>query len=106
MPTYEFRHYDGCNHRDPDNCGACALTDLRQDEPNYAAWPLAYIENDRVVPAKWRDAFVRQMNSTNPLYRDHLRERVETLGVRFTDGTWLGRHPVAKGKPGRPRKTP
>ena len=44
--TREFQHYDGCKHNDPDNCSACALTDLRQDSPNYAAWPLAYMENN------------------------------------------------------------
>lgn len=34
--TSEFSHYAGCNGRDPDNCSACALTDTRQDAPNYS----------------------------------------------------------------------
>ena len=58
MTTSEFQHYDGCNLNDPDNCSACALTDERQDAPNYAGWPMVYIENHRVSPAKWREAFL------------------------------------------------
>lgn len=85
MPTSEFRHYDGCKG-DVDNCGACALTDTRQAVPNYSAWPLVYIENARAIPAKWRDAFKREFNSTNRAYVDNLQRTMARYGVRFTDG--------------------
>ncbi len=85
--TREFEHYPGCKHRDPDNCSGCALTDERQAEPNYSAWPLAYMENRRVIPAKWRDAFIREMNrADNHLYAENVRKTMEKYGVRFSDG--------------------
>ena len=92
--TSEFQHYDGCKHRDPDNCSACALTDTRQDAPNYRAWPLAYMENRRAIPAKWREAFRAEMNSENALYAANVRETMARLGVRFTDGKPLDPAPV------------
>lgn len=88
--TREFEHYPGCKFRDPDNCSACALTDERQTSPNYAAWPLAYMENRRTVPAKWRAAFVAEMNrEDNPAYAANVRAKVAQLGVRFSDGKGL-----------------
>lgn len=84
--TNEFAHYAGCNHNDPDNCSACALTDTRQAAPNYAAWPLAYMENGRAVPAKWRGAFQDEMNrEDNRAYADNVKATIARLGVRFTD---------------------
>lgn len=88
--TSEFSHYTGCNHRDPDNCSACALTDTRQDAPNYAGWPLAYMENRRAIPAKWRDAFKAELNrDDNRAYADNVKATMERLGVHFTDGAPL-----------------
>lgn len=85
--TNEFSHYDGCNHNDPDNCSGCALTDTRQDAPNYAAWPLAYIENHRSIPSKWRDAFNAELERTdNDLYVANLRAKMKEHGVTFADG--------------------
>jgi len=85
--TREFEHYQGCNHRDPDNCSACALTYPHQSAPNYSGWPLAYMENNRAVPAKWRAAFQAEMEGTdNPAYAANVRATMERLGVRFTDG--------------------
>ena len=85
--TREFEHYHGCNHRDPDNCGACALTDIRQYQPNYAAWPLVYMENRRAIPAKWRFAFRNELRRTdNPRYVANLRAKLQQFGVTFTDG--------------------
>lgn len=87
MATSEFTHYDGCKHRDPDNCGACALTDTRQDAPNYSAWPLAYIRNGRTIPAKWREAFKRELARTDNLpYVANLQRHIVEHGVRFSDG--------------------
>ncbi len=88
--TGEFQHYEGCKHNDPHNCSACALTDLRQDRPHYAAWPLAYMENRRAIPAKWRDAFNAELARTDNLpYVANLIETMERYGVRFTDGLRL-----------------
>ena len=88
MATAEFRHYDGCRHNDPDNCSACALTDTRQDQPNYAAWPLAYMENKRTIPAKWKAAFFEELARTdNALYVRNLVGHVGHYGARFSDGT-------------------
>lgn len=85
--TREFDHYPGCQHRDPDNCSGCALTDERQDAPNYSAWPLVYMENRRAIPAKWRNAFKAELARTdNDLYVDNLHSTMDHYGVRFTDG--------------------
>lgn len=90
MATSEFTHYPGCRFKDPDNCSGCALTDTRQDVPNYAAWPLAYMENGRAVPAKWRNAFKAEMARTdNPRYATNILAHIEHYGVRFTDGEGL-----------------
>lgn len=87
MTSAEFQHYDGCGHRDPDNCSACALTDTRQARPNYSAWPLAYMENRRAIPAKWRGAFREELARTDNLaYVANLRRTIDKYGVRFTDG--------------------
>lgn len=89
--TREFEHYPGCRHRDPDNCSGCALTDTRQDVPNYAAWPLVYVENGRTIPAKWREAFRREMSAENEnqAYARNIRDKVRMYGVRFSDGRGL-----------------
>jgi hypothetical protein len=88
--TREFEHYPGCRCRDPDNCSGCALTDTRQSEPNYAAWPLVYMENDRTIPAKWREAFKREMARTdNGYYARNLRATMVRCGVRFSDSKGL-----------------
>lgn len=87
MATREFEHYAGCKHNDPDNCSACALTDTRQDQPNYAGWPLAYMENGRAIPAKWRKAFQAELNRTdNKPYVNNLRATMKRCGVKFSDG--------------------
>ena len=84
--TREFEHCQGCKNRDLDNCGACALTDLLQSRPNYAGWPLAYMENGRTVPAKWRKAFYSEFkNKDNPAYTANLRATLAKHGVRFTE---------------------
>lgn len=82
--TNEFQHYQGCRFRDPDNCSGCALTDLRQDAPNYAGWPLVYMENRRVIPAKWRAAFAKELARTdNPAYVKNLKRHIAEYGVQF-----------------------
>ncbi len=87
--TTEFNHYPGCGLRDPDNCSGCALTMGGPEGPNYAAWPLVYMENGRTIPAKWRDAFRLEMESDNRPYADNVKATMEKLGVRFSDGKGL-----------------
>lgn len=62
MKTYEFQHYQGCNHNDPDNCSACALTTptmidhgngVERMGINYAAWPLSYLDNFGRIPKEF-----------------------------------------------------
>lgn len=88
--TSEFAHYPGCKHNDTDNCSGCALTDTRQEAPNYAAWPLAYMENNRPIPFKWRDAFKAELARTdNPAYVENIKrtmKRYELCGPLFSDG--------------------
>ena len=89
MATREFEHYHGCRLRDPDNCGGCALTTGGEDGPNYSAWPIAYMENHRLIPAKWRKAFNRELASDNKLYADNVRKHYDEAikrGPVFTDG--------------------
>ena len=85
MKTREFEHYDGCGLNDPANCGACALTHGGEDGPNYSGWPLAYMENGRIIPAKWRAAFKRELASDNPAYVANLRATMRAYGIKWTD---------------------
>ena len=85
MPTSEFIHYHDCNRNDPDHCGACALTIGGPEGPNYSGWPLAYMENRRPVPAKWRAAFEAEfLRTDNDAYVANLKATREKYGVRFT----------------------
>lgn len=82
--TNEFSHYPGCHGRDPDNCSACALTDQRQDVPNYSGWPLAYMENRRSIPKKWEAAFEAEFQRTdNAAYVANLIATKAKFGVTF-----------------------
>ena len=83
--TSEFQHYAGCGRHDPDNCSGCALTIGGKEGPNYSAWPLVYIENHRVIPAKWRKAFEQEPKSSNKAYADNLKAKVEEHGIAFSD---------------------
>ena len=83
--TREFEHYPGCGHNDPDNCSGCALTDKRQEAPNYSGWPLVYMENGRAIPAKWREAFKRELQSDNIPYAANIKRTMKRCGLRFTD---------------------
>jgi hypothetical protein len=81
--TSEFSHYDGCRRSDPDNCSGCALTTGGHEGPNYTAWPLAYMANGRAIPAKWFDAFTRELASENQAYAENIRQHVLRYGVSF-----------------------
>lgn len=80
----QFIHYDGCSRRDPSNCCACALT-IGREGPNYAGWPLVYMQARRNIPSHWFDAFIREFqNESNPSYQQNLRRTLFHFGVTFT----------------------
>ena len=83
--TSEFDHYPGCKYRDPDNCSGCALTKGGYRGPNYSAWPLAYIESHRPIPAKWKRALEMETRSENKAYADNLVATILHHGVSFDD---------------------
>lgn len=64
------------------------MEDVTQSVPNYSAWPLAYMANRKVIPAKWKGAFIKEMNSHNLPYANNIRVHVKVCGVRFSDGTF------------------
>jgi hypothetical protein len=81
--TNEFAHYDGCRHKDPDNCSGCALTQGGPEGPNYAAWPLVYMVNHRSIPGRWFDAFLGELASENRAYANNIRAHMAHYGVCF-----------------------
>lgn len=86
--TSEFEHYTGCRFRDPDNCSGCALSSTQTEAPNYAAWPLVYIENHRTIPARWKPALREELARTdNPAYVENLKQTMEHHGIAFDDGS-------------------
>lgn len=86
----EFQHYPGCHHDDPNNCSGCALTTGGSLGPNYSAWPLVYMENGHTIPAKWKLAFIAELERKDNLaYAENVWRTLERLGARFSDGTRL-----------------
>lgn len=87
--TTEFQHYSGCRG-DPDNCSGCALTTGGPEGPNYSSWPLTYMESRRTIPAKWKLAFIAELERKDNLaYAENVRRTLEKLGARFSDSTRL-----------------
>jgi len=88
--TNEFRHYDGCNRKDPDNCGACALTTPQMIDGklgiNYAGWPLSYLENGRAFPPSFlpflRDELLR---TDNMPYVNNIRGKLQAAGYNLEE---------------------
>lgn len=87
--TNEFKHYQGCNHSDPDNCSACALTQPKLIEYgngvsrmgiNYAAWPLSYIQNSRRIPERFLPYLLEELQSDNAAYVKNLRNHLHEAG--------------------------
>jgi len=81
----EFRHYDGCRNKDPDNCGACALTTIVDVDGkpgiNYTAWPLSYIKNNRVIPRAFRAFLSEEFLSDNTAYVNNLKKQIADKGI-------------------------
>lgn len=80
----EFTHYTGCRFKDPENCSGCALTTGGEEGPNYAGWPLSYLQNNRVIPKKWYGALKRELERTdNPAYVRNLKEKLGKKGYEI-----------------------
>lgn len=80
-----FAHYAGCTRLDPDNCGACALTQ-GADAPNYAGWARVYVEAGFALPRRWTRAFCLELQSPNEAYAAALVDSIAYFGLpRFVD---------------------
>lgn len=78
-----------------EHCAACVLGGYSpkyrrqegyepdRDGPDYAGWARVYVEAQRAIPAKWRQAFAEQGHD-NKGYYDALGRSIVTFGVRFT----------------------
>lgn len=80
-----------------ENCGVCCLLgyeprggfgdgySVRREGPNYSGWARLYVEARRPIPAKWREAFRRELaRDANHAYADALARSVVTFGARFS----------------------
>lgn len=80
----EFTHYTGCNHNDPNNCSACALTKpILIDGKmgiNYAGWPLSYMQCGRRIPIKFMDYLLDELKSDNKAYVENLKKQLKDHG--------------------------
>lgn len=76
-----FHHSYNHDEPDPDNCSGCALRDTSsEDGPNYAGWGRIYVEAGYPIPTIWREAFNRELNSKNELYKAALLKSLLTFG--------------------------
>lgn len=77
-----FQHSYKHTKPDPDNCCSCALITGKDDEdgPNVAGWARIYVEAGVPIPATWKAAFSRELNSTNSLYAAALARSIATFG--------------------------
>lgn len=76
-----------------ENCGACMLNgyhdaQFARDEqtdiqPNYAGWARVYVEAGKTIPAKYRAAFISELDEENRAYAEALRTDVRTFGLKI-----------------------
>jgi hypothetical protein len=93
-----YHNSGACRRGGPDereNCAGCVLRgytprggwgddiNVRRDGPNYAGWARVYVESQTAIPARWRDAFERELHSDNEAYAAALALSVATFGVHF-----------------------
>ena len=77
-----FRHSYQHSTPDPDNCCACALrVETDPDGPNVAGWARLFVEAGYSMPELWRDAFNRELNSSNIMYAAALKRSLLTFGM-------------------------
>jgi hypothetical protein len=80
----EFTHYTGCRNKDPDNCSACALLNSGEEGPNYAGWPLAFIQAGLSIPYKYRKALAKELSrEDNQAYVDNLKTKLDAIGFQW-----------------------
>lgn len=81
----EFTHYGHKpSQKDLNNCGACALLYAGKEGPNYAGWPLAFIQNGRSIPIKYHEALKKELNrKDNDLYINNLKNKLNDIGFKF-----------------------
>lgn len=67
-----------------DNCGACALVGRGAEGsgPNYEGWARIYVQAGVEIPAKWGDAFLRELHSDNASYSHALELDIATWGIQ------------------------
>jgi hypothetical protein len=76
----EFQHYSGCKSKDMENCAACVLLFSGEEGPNYAAWPLSFIQSGRRIPGKYMKALAKELKCDNKAYVDNLKEHLIKAG--------------------------
>ena len=80
----EFTHYTGCKGRDPDNCSACALLNAGSEGPNYAGWPLSFLQSGRSIPFRYRHALANELKRTdNDAYVNNLKQKLDDVGFQW-----------------------
>lgn len=69
------------------NCSACRLVGYQPfdtgnfDSPNVAGWERMYVEAQRALPEKWKNAFEKSLfDTSNVLYLSALRRSIATFG--------------------------
>lgn len=76
----EFTHYEGCKGQDLDNCSGCALEARGQRKPNYAGWPLSYMQNGIRIPPRFFDGLLEELESDNKHYAENLKKQLKEHG--------------------------
>lgn len=77
----EFTHYPGCRGKDPQNCSACALLHAGEEGPNYAGWPLAFMQNRIRIPKRYMKALKAETERTdNMAYVENLKNQLKANG--------------------------
>jgi hypothetical protein len=67
-----------------ENCGACILLASGEDGPNYAGWPLAFIQAGRSIPYKYKKALAKELNRTDNLaYVNNLKSKLDAIGFEW-----------------------
>lgn len=90
---HNARHYGENDPLTRANCGPCVLSGYADpddtehdpnDGPNYAGWARLYVQANRPIPERWREAFHRELHvADNPSYSVALARDIATYGVTF-----------------------
>jgi len=77
MATREFQHENHRKSKDMENCAACILLFSGIEGPNYSAWPLSFLVNNRAIPKKYFKALEKELLSDNLLYVANLKKHLK-----------------------------